>query len=67
VSTGGAFAFSFWGGDFWFYTATESTPSKVTRLETSGYNSLTTAKDNVGNFRIVGAGVSTCAPTAPPR
>jgi hypothetical protein len=60
-----AFAFSFWGGDFWFYTATTvSTPSKVTRLRTSSDSSLSTVVPDVG-FTIVGAGVSTCAPTSP--
>ncbi|MBX3186367.1 MAG: hypothetical protein KF819_05095 [Labilithrix sp.] len=67
VSTGNAWAFSFWGGDFWFYTSTGLAPSTVTRLKASSDNSISTAKQNVGNFRIVGAGVSTCAPTAPPR
>lgn len=66
VSTGTAWAFSFWGGDFWFYTSS-GLPSKVTRLKASGDNSLSTAVADVGGFRIVGAGVSTCAPTTPPR
>lgn len=60
-----AWAFSFWGGDFWFYTATTATtPSKVTRLKTSSDGSLSTVVADVG-FTIVGAGVSTCAPTSP--
>ena len=67
VSTGNAWAFSFWGGDFWFYTSTASAPSTVTRKLTSGDGAITTAKADVGGFRIVGAGVSTCAPTTPPR
>jgi hypothetical protein len=67
VSTGNAWAFSFWGGDFWFYTASGLSPSTVTRKQTSTDGSLSTAKKDVGGFRIVGAGVSTCAPTAPPR
>ncbi|HEY8075493.1 MAG TPA: hypothetical protein VIF62_15320 [Labilithrix sp.] len=67
VNTGQAWAFSFWGGDFWFYTAQgPSAPSTVTRLKTATDNSLGTAMDDVGGFRIVGAGVSTCAPTTPP-
>lgn len=66
VSTGNAWAFSFWGGDFWFYTSTTDTPSKVTRLRTSD-NSLTVVKQDVGGFQIVGAGVSTCAPTVSTR
>jgi hypothetical protein len=67
VSTGNAWAFSFWGGDFWFYTSNGLSPSTVTRKQTSTDGSLSTAKKDVGGFRIVGAGVSTCAPTAPPR
>ncbi len=59
--------FSFWGGDFWFYTSTNDIPSTVTRKQTSGDGSLSMAKADVGGFRIVGAGVSTCAPTTPPR
>lgn len=66
VSTGNFWAFSFWGGDFWFYTGTTDAPSTVTRLKTSGDGSLTIAKQDVGGFSIVGAGVSTCAPTTPP-
>ena len=65
VSTGNAFAFSFWGGDFWFYTSDGPTPSKVTRLETAT-NQLSVVKSDVGGFRIVGAGVSTCAPVTFP-
>jgi hypothetical protein len=66
VNTGSAWAFSFWGGDFWFYTS-NGAPSIVTRKQSSTDGSLSTAKDDVGGFRIVGAGVSTCAPTTPPR
>ena len=65
VNTGSAWAFSFWGGDFWFYTSSGA-PSTVTRKQTSTDGNLSTAKDDVGGFRIVGAGVSTCAPTTPP-
>ncbi len=66
VSTGTAWAFSFWGGDFWFYTSAGA-PSTVTRKQSSTDGSLSTPKKDVGGFRIVGAGVSTCAPTTPPR
>jgi hypothetical protein len=65
VSTGTAWAFSFWGGDFWFYTSS-GLPSTVTRKQTSQDGQLSTAVEDVGGFRIVGAGVSTCAPTTPP-
>jgi hypothetical protein len=67
VTTGFAWAFSFWGGDFWFYTSLGFTPSSVTRLKASGDGSIEVVKEDVGGFRIVGAGVSTCAPTEPPR
>jgi hypothetical protein len=67
VSTGLAWAFSFWGGDFWFYTSNGVSASTVTQLKASGDGSIKTAKADVGGFKIVGAGVSTCAPTAPPR
>lgn len=66
VSTGNAWAFSFWGGDFWFYTSSGLTPSRVTRLRTST-GAVEVVKPDVGGFRIVGAGVSTCAPTTSPR
>lgn len=58
-----AFAFSYWGGDFWFYSSRGNSPSKVTRLRTSTNGAEETAVQDVGGFRIVGAGVSTCAPT----
>ena len=67
VNTGNAWAFSFWGGDFWFYTSSGVSPSTVTRKQSSTDGKISTAKADVGGFRIVGAGVSTCAPTAPPR
>ena len=35
VDTGAAYAFSFWGGDFWFYTSKDEGPSTVTRLRTA--------------------------------
>jgi len=59
VNTGSAWAFSFWGGDFWFYTANGGN-SAVTRLKTAD-DTLSTVVANTG-MTIVGAGVSTCAP-----
>ena len=62
-----AFAFAFWGGDFYFFT--ESSPlgtnSKVTRLDFDGDMSLQDVNLNAP-IRVVGAGVSTCAPFVPP-
>jgi hypothetical protein len=70
VSTGTDWAFSFWGGDFWFYTAdtqfNQGDTTNVTRLKAATDNSLGVVKSQIG-FRIVGAGVSTCAPTTPPK
>lgn len=57
AATGG-YAFSFWGGDFYFYTAPQNN-SIVTHLQTS--TGATTASPEL-SFTIVGAGVSTCAP-----
>lgn len=66
VFTGTAWAFSFWGGDFWFYTSSGA-PSTVTRLHAQT-GEIEVVKNDVGGFRIVGAGVSTCAPlTSGPR
>jgi hypothetical protein len=63
VSTGTDWAFSFWGGDFYLYTATIPSTSDVTRYRPSD-GSVTVVASQIG-FRIVGAGVSTCAPTQP--
>lgn len=68
-----AFAFAFWGGDFYFFTLADPNGqtgnSKVTKLDyddsdNSG-KALTTVNGNAP-IRIVGAGVSTCAPIEPP-
>jgi hypothetical protein len=62
----GAFAFAFWGGKFWIFTATGtgSDRSKLTLYShADGTSSL--ALPDVG-FTVVGAGVSTCAPTREP-
>jgi hypothetical protein len=71
VETPAAWAFSFWGGDFYLYTAPDATLSpnrttNVTRYRPSDGSVDAHYMDNIG-FRIVGAGVSTCAPTTSPR
>jgi hypothetical protein len=62
------FAFSFWGGDFYFYTATSDSPSTTTTV--SRYRPSDGSVDNAYmrsiGFHIVGAGVSTCAPLTGP-
>ena len=65
-----AFAFSFFGGDFYFFTEGANPQfSKVTHLDyddsdMNGKQDLTTINMQAP-IRIVGAGVSTCAPFAP--
>ncbi len=65
VSTSSAYAFTFWGGDFWFYTAAQGGNSKITRYRYSTNKSFSVVKADTG-MTIVGAGVSTCAPTIAP-
>lgn len=73
VFAGSAWAFSFYGGDFYIYTASNGTGgfpqagagSDVTRYRPAD-GSITVVKQATG-FKIVGAGVSTCAPTTLPR
>lgn len=63
------YAFSFWGGDFYLYTATNTSSvdtSNVARYRPSDGSVDTAYMTDVG-FHIVGAGVSTCAPTSPPK
>jgi hypothetical protein len=68
VDTGSDWAFAFWGGDFYLFTADkyDSTDpfTTVTRLDPST-GTLTVMAQNIG-FRVVGAGVSTCAPIIAP-
>jgi hypothetical protein len=68
VDTGSDWAFAFWGGSFYLFTAdkyNENDPyTTVTRLDPST-GTLTVMAQSIG-FRVVGAGVSTCAPTTAP-
>lgn len=64
-----AFAFAFWGGDFYFFTEGNVPYSKVTKLDyddSDGGGKLLTVVNPMAPMRIVGAGVSTCAPILPP-
>jgi hypothetical protein len=59
VAQGHAWAFAFWGGDFFTFTAPTNSGSTITRfrpIDGSVVSLATTAET------IVGAGVSTCAP-----
>lgn len=65
VDVGSGWAFAQWGGSYWLFTAASTTSSKVTEYDFDA----NTAKDVVADvgFKIVGAGVSTCAPTSRPK
>jgi hypothetical protein len=65
LDAGNAFAFTFWGGEFYMYTAPagDTARSKVTKVKPTGEKAVVI--ESVGAFRIVGAGVSTCAPIEP--
>lgn len=73
VYAGSAWAFSFYGGDFYIYTSSDggSGPprsgggSSITKYSPAD-GTIEVVKANTG-FKIVGAGVSTCAPTTSPR
>jgi hypothetical protein len=65
IGSQSSYAFSYWGGDFYIYTAEGTATSSVTRYSPST-GKTTTVLTNIG-FQIVGAGVSTCAPTQQPQ
>lgn len=65
IMTSLAYAFSFWGGDFWFYTSNGIGNSQVTRYKYATDKSFSVVVQDTG-MTIVGAGVSTCAPVTPP-
>ena len=54
-----AFAFAFWGGDFWIFTS-QGGPTTVTKYDPGTTKESTATTTSV---QIVGAGVSTCAPS----
>lgn len=64
----GGYAFSFWGGDFWIYTAfpTSADPNATTSVThlVSADGGVSVVMPDIG-FTIVGAGSSTCVPTSP--
>jgi hypothetical protein len=71
VETPAAWAFSFWGGEFYLYTAPNpifqpNRTTNVTHYVFPDGPTDTSYMTNIG-FRIVGAGVSTCAPVEPPK
>jgi hypothetical protein len=60
TGTNGSWAFSFWGGDFWFYSANGGN-SQITRYRASTDRAFEVVVPDTG-MNIVGAGVSSCAP-----
>lgn len=59
-----AWAFAFWGGDFFIFLERSTDSSTSVHRMSSKDGTLTTPLPNTGR-RIVGAGVSTCAPIDP--
>lgn len=65
VDVGTGFAFAFWGGSFWVFTAPNGSSSQIDRYDPATKTSATVKKDL--GFKVVGAGVSTCAPLEIPK
>jgi len=61
VGTPKAWAFAFWGGDFWIFLERDIDSSTTVYQVKQSTGSVTAVKKNTGRT-IVGAGVSTCAP-----
>ena len=57
-----AWAFAHWGGDFWVFLARDIDPSTTVYKVNGQTGAVGAALPNTGRM-IVGAGVSTCAPT----
>jgi hypothetical protein len=69
VEIGSGWAFAFWGGSFYLFTAPTG-DSRVTKLTIDPNNpnmGTTTIEVASVGYVIVGAGVSTCAPVEPPK
>jgi hypothetical protein len=61
AGTPNAWAFAFWGGDFWIFLKRSGDPSTIVYRMNGATGAVTTPIPNSGR-NIVGAGVSTCAP-----
>jgi hypothetical protein len=64
---GGNLAFAFWGGDFWIFGASAANPGLWSDFFQYRPSTNTTTPRGTAKFEVVGAGVSTCAPTTPPQ
>jgi len=56
-----AWAFAFWGGDYWIFLA-KGTETSTTVYQVDGTNGTIKSTTPASGRLIVGAGVSTCAP-----
>jgi hypothetical protein len=56
------YAFAHWGGDYWVFLL-KNGESATTVYQIDGGTGAITSTTPTGNRTIVGAGVSTCAPT----
>ena len=56
------FAFATWGGSFWIFVRSYGMGESTDVYQVTGTGLFSKVSDNIG-FDIVGAGVSTCAPT----
>lgn len=56
------FAFATWGGDFWLFVRTSGMGSSTDVYRVTLDGDMTRVSQNIG-INVVGAGVSTCAPT----
>jgi hypothetical protein len=65
VDIGTAWAFAFWGDDFWLFTAPGGITSQITRMHRGSVVTEVVVED--AGLLVVGAGVSTCAPVEPPK
>lgn len=65
INIGSGWAFAFWGGDFYLFTSPNFSDSQIDKYSPAT-GTTTTILTNIGD-NIVGAGVSTCAPTEPPQ
>jgi hypothetical protein len=57
----GAWAFAFWGGDYWVFLQKDSEP-ETTVYQVDGGNGTIKGMTSASGRLVVGAGVSTCAP-----
>lgn len=64
LNTDNGLGFAFWGGDVWLFTDGAHDTSIVTRVDYDGDGSTEVVVDETP-IRIMGAGVSTCAPFGP--